>query len=166
MAWDQRHTLNISTGYQTNQYGCTVTAYYNSGIPYTFSPLQESGLYNVNLYMNNDYQPSGYSVDLSAFYSFKLLGEYKARLTLRIYNLLDRLNTVWVYNDTGQPYTTVVREGDLAAHHSDFNDYYDRIENPSAYSAPRQIKIGFGIDFKTELRFHLNGFYRILTIYC
>jgi len=147
MSWDQRHTLNISTGYQTDKYGATLTAYYNSGIPYTFSPLRESRLYNVNLYVNNDYQPSGYTVDLSAFYSFKLLKAYNARLTLRVYNLLDRLNTVWVYGDTGQPYTTVVRPGNLAAHHSDFNDYYDRLKNPSAYAAPRQIKLGLGIDF-------------------
>lgn len=147
MSWDQRHTINISAGYHTDKYGATLTGYYNSGVPYTYSPMEESRLYNVNLYVNNDYQPSGYSLDLSSYYSFKLFGQYSARITMRIYNLLDRLNTEWVYSDTGQPYTTVVREGDLASHHSDFNDYYDRIENPSAYSAPRQIKIGLGVDF-------------------
>lgn len=147
MSWDQRHTFNISIGYQKNTYGFTLTGYYNSGVPYTYQPLRESRLYNVNLYMNNDYQPSGYTTDLSMHYSFKFMGQYKLRLTMNIYNLLDRLNTVWVYNDTGQPYTTVVREGDLATHHSDFNDYYDRIKNPSAYSAPRQIKVGLGIVF-------------------
>ena len=147
MEWDQRNTINISAGYYTDKYGATLTGYYNSGVPYTFSPQQESRLYNVNLYINNDYQPSGYSVDLASHYSFKLLGKYNARLTMRIYNLLDRLNAVWVYSDTGQPYTTVVRAGELVSHHSDFNDYYDRVKNPSAYSAPRQIKLGLGIDF-------------------
>jgi len=147
MSWDQRHTINISTGYHTDKYGFTLTGYYNSGIPYTFSPLLESRLYNVNLYMNNDYQPSGYSVDLSSHYSFKLLGKYNARLTMKVYNLLDGLNAIWVYSDTGQPYTTVVRAGELVSHHSDFNNYYDRVKNPSAYSAPRQIKLGLGIDF-------------------
>jgi len=147
MSWDQRHTLNVSTGYQTAIYGFTLTGYYNSGVPYTYSPQQESRLYNVNLYENNDYQPSGYSLDLTAFYAFKVSGKYNARLTMRVYNLLDRLNALWVYSDTGQPYTTVVQRGDLASHHSDFNDYYDRVKNPSAYSAPRQIKIGLGFDF-------------------
>ncbi|MBN2088453.1 TonB-dependent receptor [candidate division KSB1 bacterium] len=147
MSWDQRHTINVSVGYQKDAYGFTLTGYYNSGIPYTYQPLRESSLYNVNLYTNNDYQPSGYTTDLAMHYSFQLMGKYKARFTMNIYNLLDRLNTVWVYSDTGQPYTTVVREGNLATHHSDFNDYYDRIKNPSAYSAPRQIKIGLGIVF-------------------
>jgi len=147
MSWDQRHTLNISTGFQSRDYGFTLTGYYNSGVPYSYQPLRESRLYNVNLYMNNDYQPSGYTVDLTSYYSFKLMGKYNARLTLNVYNLLDRLNALWVYSDTGQPYTTVVREGNLASHHSDFNDYYDRIKNPSAYSAPRQIKIGLGLVF-------------------
>ncbi len=147
MAWDQRHTLNIITGYNYRNAGFTLIGYYNSGVPYTFQPLQESRLYNVNLYENNDYQPGGYSVDFTGYYKFALFGKYNARLTLTIYNLLDRLNAVWVYNDTGQPYTTVVREGVLLSHHSDFNDYYDRIKNPSAYSAPRQIKVGLGFDF-------------------
>ncbi len=147
MSWDQRHTINFIAGYTMHNLGATVTAKYNSGVPYTFTPLRESSLYNVNLYQNNDYQPGGYTVDLTGYYQFPLMGKYKARLILTVYNLLDRLNAQWVYSDTGQPYVTVVREGDLASHHSDFNDYYDRIKNPSAYSAPRQIKIGFGVDF-------------------
>ncbi len=147
MSWDQRHTINVSIGYQKDAYGFTLTGYYNSGIPYTYQPLRESTLYNVNLYMNNDYQPSGYTTDLAMHYSFKFMDQYNLRFTMNIYNLLDQLNTVWVHSDTGQPYTTVVREGNLATHHSDFNDYYDRIKNPSAYSSPRQIKVGLGIVF-------------------
>jgi outer membrane receptor protein involved in Fe transport len=147
MSWDQRHTLSIIAGYTTRNAGVTLTGKFNSGVPYTYTPMQESRLYNVNLYQNNDYQPGGYTVDLTAYYKLPLFGKYDARLTLTVYNLLDRLNAVWVYSDTGQPYTTIVRPGDLASHHSDFNDYYDRIKNPSAYSAPRQIKMGLGIVF-------------------
>jgi outer membrane receptor protein involved in Fe transport len=147
MSWDQRHTLNLIAGYTTRNFSATLTAKYNSGVPYTFSPLRESSLYNVNLYQNNDYQPSGYSVDLTGYYQWRLGGTARARILFTVYNLLDRLNAVWVYSDTGQPYTTVVREGNLASHHSDFNDYYDRIKNPSAFSAPRQVKLGLGIDF-------------------
>ena len=147
MSWDQRHTFNATVGYYKDNYGATMTGYYNTGNPYTFSPLPESYLSLINLYENNDYMPTGYKVDLTAYYSFVLFGNYKARLTLNIYNLLDRLNTSWVYSDTGQAYTTVVREASIAQHRSDFNDYYDRVENPTAYSAPRQIKLGFGITF-------------------
>ncbi|MCF7886404.1 MAG: TonB-dependent receptor [Candidatus Marinimicrobia bacterium] len=147
LSWDQRHTLNITLGYAYNDLGSTLTFYYNSGQPYTFSPLEESRLYNVNLYMNNDYTPSGYKFDFTGFYRLKLFGSYQAKLSLTIYNLLDRLNPVWVYDDTGQPYTTIIRDGDRASHHSDFNEYKDRVQNPTAYSTPREIKIGLGIEF-------------------
>ncbi|MCB0730468.1 MAG: TonB-dependent receptor [Ignavibacteriae bacterium] len=147
MSWDQRHTFNASVGYHTQEYGVTVTGYYNSGTPYTFSPLAESPLSLVNLYENNDYQPIGYTVDLAAYYNFKIFDTYYAKLTLNIYNLLDRLNAVSVYGSTGQAYTTVVRDAQIANHHSNYNDYYDIVENPTMYSAPRQIKLGLGIEF-------------------
>jgi hypothetical protein len=66
---------------------------------------------------------------------------------LSVYNLLDRLNEYGVNSNTGRAYTAVVQESDLASHKSNFNDYYDRIEDPSAYSAPRYIKFGMGITF-------------------
>ena len=147
MSWDQRHTLNVTVGYNISNYGATLTGYFNTGTPYSYSPLPESPLSLVNLYQNNDYQPIGYKVDMTAYYKFKLFNTYKARITLNVYNLLDRLNPLWVYSDTGQPYTTIVREAQLAMHHSDFNDYYDRVKNPTAYSAPRQVKLGLGIEF-------------------
>jgi len=147
MSWDQRHTLNATVGYHEKNYGVTVTGYYNSGTPYTFSPLAESPLSLVNLYQNNDYKPTGYTVDLATYYHFKIFDTYNAKLTLNVYNLFDRLNENSVYGSTGQAYTTIVRDAQVANHHSNYNDYYDRVENPAMYSAPRQIKIGFGIIF-------------------
>jgi len=84
---------------------------------------------------------------LNAYYQFKAMGKYKLRLTLLVYNLLDRLNASWVYGDTGQAYTTIIRDAERAQHRSNFNDYEDRVENPTAYTAPRQIKLGLGIQF-------------------
>lgn len=147
LSWDQRHTFNASVGYHRQDYGLTVTGYYNSGTPYTFTPLVDNPLSLVNLYENNDYQPITYNVDLAAFYNFKLFGEYYAKVTLNVYNLFDGLNAESVYESTGQAYTTIVRDAQIASHHSNYNDYYDSIENPAMYSAPRQIKLGFGIQF-------------------
>lgn len=147
LSWDQRHTFNVTVGYHIRQFGITFTGYYNSGTPYTFTPLSESPLSLVNLYQNNDYKPVGYTLDMAAFYDFKIFDLFYAKLTLNIYNLLDRLNTNSVYSSTGEAYNTIVREASVQAHHSNYNDYYDRIENPAMYSAPRQIKIGLGINF-------------------
>ena len=147
MSWDQRHTLNGSLMYLKENYGATITAYYNSGSPYTFSPQSESVLSRINLYPNNDYRPEKYSVDGALYYRFNVMKNFKATLDINIYNIFDRLNEEWVNDQTGRAYTAVIKETDIASHRSDFNDYYDRIENPSMYSSPRSIKIALGVNF-------------------
>jgi outer membrane receptor for ferrienterochelin and colicin len=147
MSWDQRHTLNATVGYYMPQWGTTLTGYFNSGVPYTWSPLEQSVLANVNLYPNNAYQPERISFDLSAYYLFNVTEMIKLRLTMNVYNLFDRLNENSVNGQTGRAYTAIVQDTDLASHRSNFNDYYDRIQNPAMFSAPRQIKVGLGIIF-------------------
>jgi len=147
MSWDQRHTLNGSLMYLQENHGATITAYYNSGSPYTFSPQSESVLSRINLYPNNDYRPEKYSVDGAFYYRFGLINGLKATLDINIYNIFDRLNEEWVNDQTGRAYTAVIKETDLASHRSDFNEYEDRIKNPSMYSSPRSIKIALGVNF-------------------
>ena len=147
MSWDQRHTLNGTVMFFGKNYGGSCTAYYNSGSPYTFSPQSESVLSRINLYPNNDYKPGTSTVDATFYYNFKLAGSFNAKIDLTIYNLLDRLNENWVNGQTGRAYTAVVKDTDLASHRSDFNEYEDRIKNPSMYSSPRMIKMAIGINF-------------------
>jgi len=147
MSWDQRHTLNATVGYNTPKYGATMTGYYDSGTPFTWSPVSNSILFRINLLPNNSWQPAQYNFDLNAYYNFKLTGRLNAKLTLSVYNLFDRLNEVFVNNQTGRAYSAIIRATDLASHKSTFNTYSDRIKNPSAYSAPRLIKVGLGIEF-------------------
>ena len=147
MSWDQRHTLNGTVMFSAKNYGGTVTAYYNSGSPYTFSPQSESILSRINLYPNNAYKPATATVDATLYYNFKLMGRFHGKIDLTIYNLLDRLNEDWVDSETGRAYTAVIRETDRTSHRSDFNEYEDRIHNPSMYSAPRAVKLALGINF-------------------
>ena len=147
MSWDQRHTLNGTVMFSMKNYGGTVTAYYNSGTPYTFSPQSESILSRINLYPNNAYKPATATVDATLYYNFKLMGRLHCKIDLTIYNLLDRLNENWVDSETGRAYTAVIRETDRTGHRSDFNEYEDRIHNPSMYSAPRAVKLALGINF-------------------
>ncbi|HMA63088.1 MAG TPA: TonB-dependent receptor [bacterium] len=142
LSWDQRHTLNISVGYNTEKYGGTLTGYYNSGTPYTWQPLQESILSRVNLYENNAWMSGSYKVDFRSYYN---LGP--VRFILKCYNLLDRLNEVYVNPETGSAYTDIVRETEIASHHSDFNEFKDRYQNPSMYAAPRLVKLGVEYNF-------------------
>jgi outer membrane cobalamin receptor len=147
MSWDQRHTLNVTVGYNTQNYGATITAYYNSGTPYTWTPIPENPLSKVNLYPNNSWKPSTYSVDLNSFYTIKIRGNLQGQISLHVYNLLDRLNEVWVNNQTGRAYTAIVRQQDILGHRSNFNTYMDRVHNPAMFSAPRLVKLGFGVLF-------------------
>lgn len=147
MSWDQRHTLNGSLMYFGEKIGGTITAYFNSGSPYTFTPQSESVLSRINLYPNNDYKPATYTTDATLYYNFKLFSNYSAKIDLTIYNLFDRLNENWVNSETGRAYTAVIQETDLAGHRSTYNSYEDRIKNPSMFSAPRNIKLAVGINF-------------------
>ena len=147
MSWDQRHTVNATVGYNTRKYGVTMIGYVNSGTPYTWSPLSESLLSRVNLYPNNAKQPSQYNVDLTGYYNLRAIGGVDLRLTLSVYNALDRLNEVGVNSQTGRAYTAIVRDTDLAGYRSDFSEFIDTVHNPGMYSAPRYVKLGLGVAF-------------------
>ena len=147
MSWDQRHTLNGTVNYKQDNYGVSLTAYYNSGTPYTFTPIAESTLSRINLLPNNDYRPTRYSADLTSYYKLPLMNDYELKFDLSIYNLFDRRNEYGVNNTTGRAYTAVVDAEDLASHRSDFNDYHDRYQDPSMFSSPRMVKVGLGFSF-------------------
>ena len=147
MSWDQRHTFNISLGYNTEKFGTTITGYYNSGTPYTFSPQGESNLALLNLYPNNDVKPSNYHADLSAYINLPKLFGISSKINFLIYNLTDRYNEYGVSSETGRAYTAVVNETELLSHRSNFNSYDDRYKNPSMFSSPREIKIGWTVSF-------------------
>ena len=147
MSWDQRHTLNATLAYNSGPFGGSFTGYYNSGSPYTFSPIEESRLSRINLYPNNDYRPAKFSADLMTYYNLPIFKDYVLNLRLAVYNLFDRLNEEFVNSQTGRAYTAVIKDTDLAGHRSDFNDYLDRVQNPSMYSTPRLIKFSLGMNF-------------------
>jgi outer membrane receptor protein involved in Fe transport len=147
LSWDQLYTANATVAYSMRNFDVALTGYLNSGTPYSYAPPGYSPLYRINLYQNNSKKPVSTSFDLSAGYTVPLFGRHSLRLTLNAYNLFDRLNAAWVYSDTGDPGSTIVTEGDLLNHRSDFNDYYDRINNPTAYSYPRSVKLTVGYGF-------------------
>ena len=145
--WDQRHTLNMQVGYNQKNYGATMIANYGSGMPYTFSPIGENPLSQVNLYPNNSQKPGTFSVDLRSHYDVGARWGARMRLTLVVYNLLDRMNEYGVNGQTGRANQAIVLDSQLAGHRSDFNEYSDRIRNPGAFSAPRMVKLGLGFYF-------------------
>ena len=147
MSWDQRHTLNVTLGYNTKNYGITVTSFYGSGGVYTWSPISDNKLARINLMPNNSYQPQTFSSDLKAHYSFAKWHGINARINLQVYNLFDRLNESWVNGNTGRANQNIIRDEDRIGHKADFVTYEERIFYPSAYAEPRQVKVGLELNF-------------------
>jgi hypothetical protein len=147
MSWDQRHTVNLTVNYSVRNAGLTLSGFFNSGRPYTWSPIEESRLARVNLYPNNAVQPTTYWADLYGYYDIQLSGTMKLRFNLLVENLLDRKNELFVNGQTGRANDVILRPTDLASHRSLFNEYIDRVTNPAAISAPRYVKLGVGIVF-------------------
>ena len=147
LEWDQRHTLNIVAGYNTAEYGISLLAVLRSGKPYSWTPITESRLKVINLLPNNQVRPSQFNVDLNAFYNLVTFGNIDVKLTLLAYNIFATLNENTVNATTGRAYTGTVRPIDLISHKSNFSDYYDVLQNPSMYAAPRSIRIGLEFQF-------------------
>ncbi len=147
MSWDQRNTLNATIGYHSGDYGITFTGYYNSGTPFSWTPIDINQRADISFLPNNSYQRETYTIDLNGFYKLYTFEEISIKLNLSIYNLFDRLNDNWVYSKTGRAYTDVILDTDRSGHISNFNTYDDWIKDPSMYSAPRLIKTGLTISF-------------------
>ncbi len=147
LSWDQRHTGNVSLNYRKKNYGVTLTGYFNSGLPYTFSPVSISPLAKQTLYPNNSTRPTNFSFDLTSHYDISLGERNKLRLFFIVYNLLDKKNELSVNSSTGRAYTAVIYPVNIATFRSNYNDIYDSVENPYMFSRPREIKIGVGFVF-------------------
>ena len=147
MSWDQRHVLNIFTGYNTKNFGTTLMFYYYSGEAYTWSPLSYSPLARINLFPNNQHKPARFNLDLNAHYHLMTIGALNFKLTLIAYNLLDRLNERFVDANTGRADQVVIKETDLLSHKSTYHEYEDQVHNPVNFLAPRVIKMGIQLTF-------------------
>ena len=147
LGWDQRHTINASLSYTESNFGATVTAYYNSGVPYTWQPIIESPLYLINLGYNNSVIPDKFQMDLRAFVDVYKNDLFSVRINLLVLNLFDSLLGNSVYNDTGEPYQRIVKAVDVNTWKSDYNTIYDPIHNPGQYAPPREVKLSLDIRF-------------------
>ncbi|MBI45499.1 MAG: hypothetical protein CMG66_04975 [Candidatus Marinimicrobia bacterium] len=143
LSWDQRHTFNVTFGYNKENYGITLSAYFNSGTAFTFEPISENALANINLLPNNAYKPANYTVNLSSY--FNLLPDIKKpklRLTFEIYNLFDTLNEYGINSQTGRAYSAILSDSDIASFKNNYTNIEDTFQDPSQFGAPRSIKVG------------------------
>ena len=136
--WDQRHTVNATvTLSDPGKWGISLIGSYGSGRPYT--PTDAGGVRIGDEYSAR--KPAQYNFDLRAHIDYRI-GSYKYSLFVKVYNLFDRLNENYVYNDTGR---------------AGYTHIYDRYGGglvdpgyslrPNYYSRPRSVRFGITVSF-------------------
>lgn len=138
--WDRTHVFNSVLFYSQATWGFNLLQRFSSGLPYTPGTdiPQRVGLSaSGDVLTNSVRMPYIFSLDFSAYRTINISGNI-FRVNLNIYNLLDRRNVNFVYNDSGVP-TGPLRPP----------TQYDRgfFENPTAYSEPRRIQLGIQYSF-------------------
>ena len=147
MSWDQRNTFNISLLYNVDNYGISLTSYYNSGTAYSYEPISINPLSLINLLPNNAYKPSNFSTDVTTYINFKFFDKINCRVNFSIYNLFDRLNEFGVNPQTGNATTAILSDAEINSFKSNFNTIEDSYINPINFAAPRQFKLGLKVLF-------------------
>ncbi|MGE5437935.1 MAG: TonB-dependent receptor [Syntrophothermus sp.] len=139
--WDQRSTLNLSVN--VGDPGDWIVGFvfqYGSGWPYTEDVKVSKGV----RFENGGVKPPTYNLDLRVEKVFDVAG-INVNTFLLVYNLLDIKNEYGVYSTTGR--ANVDLNTKYAGEIVGLNTIQEYINNPGMYSAPREIRLGFGFGF-------------------
>ncbi len=132
LSWDQRHTIasELFLG-KTGDYGINFIWRWNSPRPYTYYPSRNALVpdLNVRIEPNNARMKNVSTLDMRAYYRFKLTGSIIGTLFLESYNLLDRQNVLWIASD-----------GKVGG----------ELGDPSAYSIGRRTRLGVKFEFGNQ----------------
>lgn len=139
--WDQRSTLNVTlnVGDQGNWMTGLIFGY-GMGFPYTENIRVSNGL----RFENGGLKPSTYSLDFRADKSFEFFG-VRGNVFLLVYNLLDIKNEYNVDNASGRANRNIFLSevGEIRG----LNTYSEWLNNPTSFSAPRNVRIGVNLDY-------------------
>lgn len=147
--FDQRHIVSSTvTLTKPQNWSASFISQFSTGYPY--SPL----IFNQNIddLPNSGRKPSQFKLD-AHIYKTLSLGGMDVRTFVKVFNVLDKLNQSFVFDDTGSAdYSLGNQRGEHAAWEPfygqvgihDFEEYTSR---PQYYSAPRSISIGATISF-------------------
>jgi outer membrane receptor protein involved in Fe transport len=151
MNWDQRHTVNSQIIYDIADWTFSLIGRYWSGRPYTPSfPVSEAvGASAVSgLTTNSSRRPAQKNIDLTINKKFQLSSNVNLEFFVNVYNLLDQRDETNVYGDTGTAdYTTNTDPSKIPYNSARVSTVEDFVLQPTWYSAPRQVHVGFILSF-------------------
>lgn len=154
LSWDQSHIINATTTFsEPNNWSVSIITKLSSGWPYTPDYPKYTELQNINPDPNSGRKPWQQSVDLLMNKSLKIIGIHYS-IFAKIYNLFDRRNERYVFNDTGRAGYTFVnqsqQETDAFKNHygepgiHTWKEYQTR---PNFYRSPRLVTLGIAMNF-------------------
>lgn len=159
--WDQTHTLNTTIFYDFYGWGASLIGSFLSGQPYTpsFASSAPTGLSSLERAYpkNQGNKPAQTNIDFNLRKRFELTGNLALTWFLRVYNIFDIRNELFVFDDTGRSTYSVLyekqREDEIASGIQDapdfvrwgtFEEYY---RDPSRFGRPRLIQSGVTVEF-------------------
>lgn len=148
--WDQSHVLNASvTIGKIGDWNLTFVGGVTSGLPYTPTLIDTK----IPLRTNSERKPTLYKLDFMADKTLNLFG-YNVTFSLKVYNLLDIKNELYVYSTTGratydlnQLLVTAQATNELAKIVPGLHSADEYFKNPTYYSAPREVRFGMSVNF-------------------
>ena len=150
LAWDQNHTLNGSLIWDMKGWTFSMIGRLWTGRPYTPSFARAEvvgGAALIGLKENSERLPNQKSVDLYVNRRFKV-STMHMNVFLNIYNLFDIQDETGVYSDTGSAeYTTNIDPSIVSYNDKRVSTVEDFVLQPGWYTAPRQIQLGFALEF-------------------
>lgn len=138
--WDQPHAFRfVLNAGRPNNWQISTIGRIESGYPYT--PKDANAIVRI-AEENSGRKPNQINVDVSVYKSLNFnIGQSKIsnRFFLKVYNLFDHRNENYVWDSSGRAGYSLGRYGDEST------DQW--INRPNWYSKPRQVYLGFSVQF-------------------
>jgi hypothetical protein len=150
LGFDQRHTANVQFIYSKSDWVVSLIGRYWTGLPYTPTPTYGGGIgfgVTSGITTNSERLPAQKTVDLTVSKSVKLSSRVRMEIFLNVYNLLDQRDATSIYSDTGTPDYTTQSAVASSYNSSRVSTVEDFINQPSWYTAPRQVQLGVSLGF-------------------
>jgi hypothetical protein len=139
--WDQRNTLNLTlTVGEPGNWTVSSLFQYGSGYPYTEDVRTSKGL----RFENGGTKPATINIDLRAEKGFQF-GSMRVNAFLLVYNVLDIKNEYNVNAGTGRANLDIFTS--LGGQIIGRNTLEQYLNDPSSFSAPREVRLGASVEF-------------------
>ncbi|MEK9137162.1 MAG: hypothetical protein AAB393_08565, partial [Bacteroidota bacterium] len=150
LEWDQTHTANLTMGFGQEDWGAFLIGRYGSGLPYTpaISQAAARGQDQARVVTKNSRRrPANYTIDLRLFKNITI-EPLTFSFFIKVFNLFDRRNEIDTYGETGRATATPAQLGLAGIGGAGrLNTIEAYLVRPDFYSEPREIQIGFEINY-------------------